>query len=49
MENDYKNNFKEINLLQAQSAHQNSKYENLNKAFAKKNTSKEDTVILDYT
>ena len=42
---DYKNNFKEINLFQAEPAHQKSKYEKLNKAFTKKNTSKEETVI----
>ena len=39
----YKNNFKEINLLQAEAAHQTVKYDNLNKSFTKRNTSKEDT------
>ena len=42
----YKNSFKELNLLQAESAHQKSNYENLNKAFTKKKTSKEDIVVL---
>ena len=37
---DYKNKFKELNLLQAEADHQKSKYENLNKAFAKNKTSK---------
>ena len=35
--------------MQAESSHQKSKYEKLNKAFAKKKTSKEETVILDDT
>ena len=43
----HKKIFKGLNLLQAKTAHQKSKYENLNKSFPKKNTSKEDTVILD--
>ena len=43
---DHKNNFKEFTLLQAESAHQNSKCENINKAFTKKKTSKEETAIL---
>ena len=47
--NYYKKNFKELNILQAQSAHQKSKYEKLNKYFAKKKTYKEETAILDYT
>ena len=42
----YKNNFKEINLLQAEAAHQKSKYEKLNKDFTKRKTSKEETVVL---
>ena len=33
--------------MQVESAHQKSKYEKLNKAFTKKKTSKEETVILD--
>ena len=40
----YKENFKELNILQAESAHQTFKYEKLNKAFTKSKTSKEDTV-----
>ena len=45
--NDYNKKFKELNLLQAEAAHQKSKYEKLNKDFTKRKTSKEDTVILD--
>ena len=41
---DYKKKFKELNLLQAEAAHQKSKYENLNKAFTKKKTYKQETV-----
>ena len=37
---DYKNKFKELNLLQAEAAHQKYKYENLNRAFTKSNSSK---------
>ena len=44
---DYKKKFKEIILFQAEASHQNSKYENLSKAFTKKKTPKEDTVIWD--
>ena len=36
---DHKRKFKELNLLQAEAAHQESKYENLNKAFTKRKTS----------
>ena len=43
---DYKKKSKELNLLQAEAAHQKSKYENLNKDFTKINTSKEETVNL---
>ena len=32
--------------MQSEAAHQNSKYENLNKAFTKKKTSKEEMVVL---
>ena len=39
-------NSKELNILQAEAAHQKSKYDNLNKAFTKSKTSKEDTVVL---
>ena len=49
---DYKRNFKEEKHLEKESAHQRAKYlkdKNLNKYFAKKNTSKEETVILDET
>ena len=46
---DYKKKFKELNLLQAEAAHQRSKYKNLNKSFAKKKTPKEETVVLDDT
>ena len=42
---DCKKKFKVLNLLQEEAAHQNSKYENINKAFTRKNTSKEDTFI----
>ena len=45
--NDYTKKFKEINLLQAEASHQKSKHENLNKAFTKRMTSKEETVVLD--
>ena len=45
----YKKKAKELNILQAEDAHQKSKYEKLNKAFTKKNTPKEETVILDDT
>ena len=38
--------FKELNLLQAEAAHQKSKYEKLNKVFTNMMTSKEDTVNL---
>ena len=44
---DYKRNFKEINLLQSDSAHQKSKYENINKPFTKSNNFTEETVNLD--
>ena len=49
---DYKNKFKELNLLEREAAHQKAKYleyENLNKDFSKKKTPKEDNVILDDT
>ena len=36
----YKKKFKELNILQAEAAHQNSKYGNLNKSFTKKKTSR---------
>ena len=36
--------FKELNLFQTEAAHQKYKYEKLNKAFTKRNTSKEETV-----
>ena len=35
----YKKDFKELNILQAEAAHQKYKYENLNKAFTKRKTS----------
>ena len=41
---DYNNNIKELNLLQAEAAHQKSKHEKLNKDFTKRNTSNDDTV-----
>ena len=44
---DYKKKFKELNLLEAEAAHKMAKYfkyKNLNKAFAKKKTPKEETV-----
>ena len=47
----YKKNFKELNLLEGEAAHQRAKYlkyKNINKAFAKKKTPKEETVILYY-
>ena len=43
---DYKKEFKELNLLQAEAAHHKSKYENLNKAFTKSKTYKYETVYL---
>ena len=43
---DYKNKFKELNLLQAEAAHQKSNYQKLNKSFTKRKTSKDDTVNL---
>ena len=43
----YKNKFKELNLIQEKSSHQKSKYEKLNNALTKRNTSKEDIIILD--
>ena len=43
---DYKKKPKKINLFQAEAAHQKSKHENLNKAFTKSNTSKEETIFL---
>ena len=46
---DHKKKFKSIILLQAESAHQRTKYKKLNKDFAKKKTSKEETIILDDT
>ena len=36
----YKKKLKELNILQAEAAHQKSKYDNLNKAFTKRKTSK---------
>ena len=45
--NYYKKKFTEFNLLRAEAAHQKSKYENLNKAFTKKKTFKEQTAVLD--
>ena len=50
--NDYKRNSKKVNILEKEAAHQRAKYlkyKKLNKAFAKKNTCKEETVILDDT
>ena len=44
---DYNKRIKELNFLQAEAAHQNSKYEKLNKYFTKRKTSKKETVILD--
>ena len=41
---DYKKKFKELNLFQAEAAHQKSNYEKINKAFTKRKTSKKDTV-----
>ena len=35
--------------MQAEAAHQNSKYQNLNKAFTKGNISREEIIILDDT
>ena len=49
---DYKNKFKELNLLEAEASHQRAKhlkYKKLNKYFAKKKTPKEETVIIDDT
>ena len=43
--NDYKKKFRELNLLQAEATYQKSKHEKINKAFVKKNTTKEGTVI----
>ena len=43
---DYKKKSKELNLLQAEAAHQKFKYENLNKAFTKRKTYKEETINL---
>ena len=43
---DYKKKFKELNLFQAEDAHQKSKYEKLNKLFTKSKTSNEDNVNL---
>ena len=40
MENYYNKMFKELDLLQAEAAHQKYKYENLNKDFTKRKTSK---------
>ena len=48
----YKKKFRELNLLERESAHQRAKYlkyKKLNKAFSKKKTPKEDTVNLDDT
>ena len=45
----YKRKSKEINLLQAEAAHQRAKYKKLNKAFSKKKISKEESVIIYYT
>ena len=39
-----KKKFKELNLLQAEASHQKSNYENLNKAFTKRKTYREETV-----
>ena len=49
---DYKRKSREVNLLGKKAAHQRAKYlkyKKLNKAFAKKKTRKEETVILDDT
>ena len=43
---DYNKKFKKLNLLQAEAAHQRAKYKNQNKAFAKKKTPKEETIII---
>ena len=43
---DYKKRFKELNLLQAEAAHQKYRYEKLNKAITKKKTYKKKTVVL---
>ena len=45
VKNDYKKNFKELNLLQAEAAHQKSKYEKLNKSFTKKKNSREENIF----
>ena len=49
LKSDYKNKFKDLNLLEREASHQRAKYpkyKKLNKAFAKKNTPKEETVII---
>ena len=45
----YTKKFKKLNILQAEAALERAKYKQLNKAFAKKKTPKEETVILDDT
>ena len=46
---EYKKKFKELNIFQEEAAHQNYKYEKINKAFTKRKTSKEETInIYDY-
>ena len=42
----YKKNSKGLNLLHTKAAHQSAKYNNRNKAFTKKKTTKEKTVVL---
>ena len=44
----YKKRFKELNLLQEEATHQESKYENINKNFSKRKTSKEETFNIAY-
>ena len=49
---DYKNKFKELNILEREVAHQRAKYlkyKKLNKVFSKNKTPKNETVILDDT
>ena len=44
---EYKKNFKKLNILQIEVAHQKYKHEKINKAFTKRNTSKGETINLD--
>ena len=44
---EYKKNFKKLNILQIEVAHQKYKDEKINKAFTKRKTSKGGTINLD--